>query len=159
VFAGLRRAGTTSPALHPAAVEPLRYSSPEQASGADVDARSDVYSWGVIAYELLSGRHPFAGRSTPRQMMAAHADEEPVHLQAGHGNVPGNVSRLVMRCLSKDPAKRPESAREVLALMTKEMLVPPPAPRAGTGQKAVTTILLLAVLLIALLAWFGMRQP
>src|SRR5688500_10775092 len=52
-------------------VEPLRYTAPEQAGGGKVDARSDVYSWGVIAYELVSGRHPFAGRTTPRQIMAA----------------------------------------------------------------------------------------
>ena len=160
VFAGLRRAGSSSQATHPAAVEPLRYSSPEQAATNKADARSDVYSWGVIAYELLGGRHPFAGRSTPRQMMAAHADEEPMQLQTGPSNVPAGVSRLVMRCLSKDPAKRPESARELLAIMTKELLVPPPKPKAGTGQKAVTALLLLALVLIGVMAWLGIRsQP
>lgn len=158
VFAALRRAGALTPSEHPAAIEPLRYSSPEQAAGEAPDARSDVYAWGVIAYELLGGRHPFAGRTTPRQMLAAHADEEPVQLSAGPSSVPSGVTRLVMRCLSKDPSKRPESAREVFAVMTKEMLVPPPEPPAGTGQKFVIAFLVLAAVLIALIAWLGLRS-
>jgi serine/threonine-protein kinase len=159
VFGALRRVGTTAVTAHPEAVEPLRYASPEQASNGSADARSDVYSWGVIAYELLSGRHPFAGRTTPRQMMAAHADEEPAQLAAAPGSVPGSVTRLVMRCLSKDPSKRPESAREVFAAMTKELLVPPPAPAAGTGQRVVIGILVLAVLLIILIVYLGSMSP
>ncbi len=157
VFSALRRGDVGSIAMHPAAVEPLRYSSPEQASGGVADARSDVYAWGVIAYELLSGRHPFAGRNTPRQMMAAHTDEDPPQLSGGRVNVPGAVARLVMRSLSKDPAKRPESARELLAIMTKEMLIPPPAPAAGAGQKAVMILMVAAVALVAIIAWLGMN--
>ncbi|MGK2963727.1 MAG: serine/threonine-protein kinase [Gemmatimonadaceae bacterium] len=157
VFASLRRARPASGGIHPAAVEPLRYSSPEQSSSA-ADARSDVYSWGVIAYELLGGRHPFAGRSTPRQMMAAHEAEDPPPLQTGQSQVPGSVSRLVMRSLAKDPSKRPESAREVLAVMTKELLVPPPAAPAGSGQKLVTALLIMVVVFIALMAWLGMNR-
>ena len=156
-FDALRRSGTRSASAAQAAIEPLRYSSPEQASGAAADARSDVYAWGVIAYELLGGRHPFAGRTTPRQMMAAHADEEPLQLSTGPSSVPSGVTRLVMRCLSKDPSKRPEAAREVFAVMTKELLTPPPAPKAGSGQKFAIAFLVAAVVLIALIAWLGMR--
>ena len=158
VFSALRRAGVSAANLHPAAVEPLRYSSPEQAHGVSADARSDVYAWGVIAYELLGGRHPFAGRSTPRQMMAAHSDEEPQPLSTGPSSVPGVVTRLVMRSLSKDPSKRPESAREILAVMTKEMLVPPPPPAAGRGQKLAIAMMILAVLVLAVIAWMGMNR-
>jgi serine/threonine protein kinase len=157
VFTALHRAGPHAAGLHPAAIEPLRYSSPEQSHGIAADARSDVYSWGVIAYEILGGRHPFAGRSTPRQMMAAHSDEEPQPLSSGPTPVPGAVTRLVMRALSKDPSKRPESAREILAVMTKEMLVPPPAPAAGQGQKLAIALMILAVALLGVIAWFGMR--
>jgi serine/threonine-protein kinase len=158
VFSALRRSGRTIETAHPAAVEPLRYASPEQAAGNGADARSDVYAWGVVAYEVLGGRHPFAGRTTPRQMMAAHTDEEPVQLQPAPGNAPGSVTRLVMRCLSKDPSKRPESAREIFAALTKELLVPPPAPKAGTGQRVVVGVMILIVLMIVAISWLGMRS-
>jgi serine/threonine-protein kinase len=157
VFAGLRRRSTRTEAAVSSAADPLRYASPEEANGGKSDARSDVYAWGVIGYELLSGRHPFAGRNTPRQMMAAHIEEEPVQLTSGPSAAPSAVTRLVMRCLSKDPSKRPESAREILAVLTKEMLVPPPQPAAGSGQKAVLAMFVLAVVLIVAIAWMGMR--
>lgn len=156
VYDALRRSVSTDDARS-AAAGALRYASPEQAAGGHADARSDVYAWGVIAYELLSGRHPFAGRTTPRQMMAAHTDEEPAQLPAGLSDVPSAVIKLVMRCLSKQPAKRPESAREIFALMTREMLVPPPAPSAGSGQNLMMGLMIAAVALIALIAWLGMR--
>lgn len=158
VFAALRQQGARASRATPSAAEPLRYASPEQASGGRADTRSDVYAWGVIAYELLGGRHPFAGRNTPRQMMAAHADEEPPPLAIGPSSVPSTVIRLVMRCLSKDPAKRPESAREILGVMTKEMLVPPKAAPAGSGQKLVIALLIISVVIIGLIAWLGMRS-
>lgn len=143
---------------NPAGADPLRYATPEQAGGGQADARSDVYAWGMIAYELLSGRHPFAGRTTPRQMAAAHLDEEPAQLTSGKSEIPAAVSRLVMRCLSKDPSKRPESAREILAVMTREMLVPPPAPAAGSGQKLVIALVVALVALIAIIALMGLNK-
>ncbi|MDO8679576.1 MAG: serine/threonine-protein kinase [Acidobacteriota bacterium] len=158
VFAALRQQGVRASHATPSAAEPLRYASPEQGSGGRADTRSDVYAWGVIAYELLGGRHPFAGRSTPRQMMAAHADEEPPPLATGPSGAPSTVTRLVMRCLSKDPAKRPESAREILEVMTREMLVPPKAAPAGSGQKLVIALLIISVASIGLIAWLGMRS-
>jgi serine/threonine protein kinase len=136
----------------------LRYGTPEQALGAAADARSDVYAWGMIAYELLGGRHPFAGRSTPSQMVAAHRDEEPAQLVVGKSEIPSAISRLIMRCLSKDPSKRPESAREILAVMTREMLVPPPAPEAGSGQKFVIALVIIVVVLLAVITWLGFRR-
>ena len=90
-------------------------------------------------------------------MMAAHSDEEPQPLSSGPAPVPGSVTRLVMRALSKEPSKRPESAREILAEMTKEMLVPPPAPAAGRGQKLAIGTMILAVAMLAVIAWLGMR--
>ena len=157
IFAGLRRQGARSASLSPDAADPLRYAAPEQAGGSKSDTRSDVYAWGVIGYELLSGRHPFAGRNTPRQIMAAHSDEEPAQLMSGSATAPSAVTRLVMRCLSKDPSKRPESARELLAVMTKEMLVPPPAAPAGSGQKMVIGIAVVLLVAILVMAWLGIN--
>lgn len=156
VFAAIRRNAATDEARS-AAAESLRYASPEQASGRIADARSDVYAWGLIAYELLGGRHPFAGRTTPRQMMAAHADEIPAQLSTPAAGVPQAITRLVMRCLSKDPARRPESAREVLAVLTKEMLVPPPQAPAGRGQQFMIVLMITAVALLGVIAWLGAR--
>ena len=157
VFTGLRRQSTQSAGAVSGTADPLRYASPEEANGGRSDARSDVYAWGVVGYELLSGHHPFVGRNTPRQMMAAHMEEEPPQITSGPAAAKSAITRLVMRCLSKDPKKRPESAREVLSVITRDMLVPPPAPAAGTGQKAIMTLLVLAVVVLAVAAWFGMK--
>jgi TolB-like protein/tRNA A-37 threonylcarbamoyl transferase component Bud32 len=86
------------------------YMSPEQAAGDDVDHRADIYSWGVVAYELLSGAHPFAGKTTSQQLIAAHVSETPRPLRGA----PPVLAALVMRALEKDPAKRPQSADELV---------------------------------------------
>ncbi|MEO5904904.1 MAG: serine/threonine-protein kinase [Gemmatimonadaceae bacterium] len=156
VYTAIRHHKAVEP--NPVGADPLRYSTPEQARGGQADARSDVYAWGMIAYELLSGRHPFAGRITPKQMAAAHLDEEPAQLMAGKSKIPPAVSRLVMRCLSKDPSKRPESAREILSVMTRAMLVPPPAPAAGSGQKVVVALAIVLLVLVAVIAFMGLGK-
>src|SRR5687768_14935356 len=75
------------------------YMAPEQAAGdPDVDARADVYAWGVVAYELLAGVPPFAGRA-PHQLIAAHIGEPPPPLTVGAPERPVTLAALVMRCL------------------------------------------------------------
>ena len=56
------------------------YMAPEQAVGDEVDARADLYAWGVMAYELLTGKHPFADKTTEQQLIAAHIAEKPKSL-------------------------------------------------------------------------------
>ncbi|MDZ4862504.1 MAG: protein kinase [Gemmatimonadota bacterium] len=90
------------------------YMAPEQAAGDTVDHRADLYAWGVMAYELLSGVHPFAGKSSAQQLIAAHLAETPVALGARSPAVSPALSQLVMRCLAKAPADRPSSAAELL---------------------------------------------
>ena len=158
VFAGLRRAGISRNIATPTGGEPIRYASPEQAGGAKADTRSDAYSWGVIAYEMLTGRHPFSGRMTPRDMMAAHTGEEPPPFGQGAPAVPPGIAKLVMRCLSKDPAMRPETGRQILDAITRELLVPPRSPAAGSGQKTVMALFLVAVVAIAVIIWLGFRR-
>ena len=157
-FTALRRTYSRARLATPSGGEPLRYASPEQTQGAKADTRSDVYAWGVIAYELLGGRHPFSGRTTPREMMVAHSDEQPPSLAMSGVDVPQGVTKLIMRCLSKNPVERPETARQVLDAMTREMLVPEPAPAAGSGQKAMMLLLVIAVVAIAVIAWMGMQK-
>jgi serine/threonine-protein kinase len=155
VFTALRRS-SSSRYTTPTSGESLRYVAPEQASGGKADTRSDAYAGGVIAYELLAGRHPFAGRSTPQQIIAAHTDETPPPLTTISPDLPSGIVRLINRCLSKDPSKRPETARDIRDVMTKEMLQPEPAPAAGSGQKVVMAIMILAVVAIGVIAWLGM---
>ncbi len=82
------------------------YMSPEQAAGQEnLGARSDVYSLGAVAYFLLTGQPPFAGRS-PVQMLAAHMYEAPTPLINHRADVPADLQTVVLRCLGKDPAER-----------------------------------------------------
>jgi eukaryotic-like serine/threonine-protein kinase len=85
------------------------YMAPEQAVGDEVDARADLYAWAVIAYELLAGHHPFAGKASAQQMIAAHVAEAPPPLARG---LPPMLSALVIRCLAKSPIARPASASQ-----------------------------------------------
>jgi serine/threonine-protein kinase len=82
------------------------YMSPEQAAGKpNLDARSDVYSVGGVAYFLLTGQPPFV-RETAMQMLLAHAYEPVVPPSQVRPGVPADLEAVVLRCLEKDPARR-----------------------------------------------------
>jgi tetratricopeptide (TPR) repeat protein len=93
------------------------YMAPEQAAGdANVDHRADIYALGAMAYELLSGKHVFADR-TPQRMLAAHMSEAPRSISELRGDLPAALAGLVMQCLAKDPAERPQTANEVVRVL------------------------------------------
>ncbi len=104
------------------------YLSPEQAQGKDVDIRSDIYSLGVILYEFLTGYRPFDGSSFELINHHARTAPPPFHKRNPACRVPAAVERLVMRCLEKNPARRPRSARELAAAFEKAA-PPPPQPQ------------------------------
>lgn len=85
------------------------YMSPEQCRGEQLDGRSDVYSLGIIAYQMLSGSLPFSGDATT--LVDAHQSLRPPPLAAKARNLPKPVARWVMAALAKKPADRPQSAR------------------------------------------------
>jgi serine/threonine-protein kinase len=86
------------------------FMSPEQSMGrADLDARSDLYSVGAVAYYLLSGRHVFV-KDTLYQVLAAHQYEKPTPLLEVKPGVPADLAAVVMRCLEKAPEARPQNA-------------------------------------------------
>ncbi|MES3035611.1 MAG: serine/threonine-protein kinase [Gemmatimonadota bacterium] len=91
------------------------YMSPEQAAGDEfVDERADLYSWGIVAWEMFSGRHPFADRKTQRALFVAHVAETPAPIQSIRPDVPAPLSALIAHCLEKDPKRRPRSAAAIL---------------------------------------------
>jgi len=90
------------------------YMSPEQITADPaIDQRSDLYSFGCLAYEVLGGRSPFAGRAA-HQLLAAHMSERPAPIETICPECPAALSRVVMQCLEKAPERRPASAHEIL---------------------------------------------
>ena len=89
-----------------------RYVSPEQCSGLEVDARSDVYALGCVLYELLAGRPPFVGGSAAEVLMQ-HRNTAPRPLREIVGGIPDAIGAVVLRALTKDPDDRPGSADEL----------------------------------------------
>lgn len=132
------------------------YMSPEQAAGdPQVDHRADIYSAGVVAYEMLAGRAPFEGR--PQEVMAQHVTVPPRPLADVAPQVPAPLARLVMQCLEKRPEARPESADAVLEAL--DSLTPRAGDadaRAGRGRRGLRIGTLVAV--SALLASAGWWQ-
>jgi serine/threonine-protein kinase len=90
------------------------YICPEQVRGEDVDHRGDLYSVGIILYELLTGALPFSGRSSMDMFLAHAAEPPPPFSTIGAGDwVSPALETVVMSCLAKEPSKRPASAREL----------------------------------------------
>ncbi|HEX3867233.1 MAG TPA: protein kinase [Gemmatimonadaceae bacterium] len=91
-----------------------QYMAPEQAAGdPSTDHRADIYSFGCLAYELLCGKTPFGGLVI-HQLFRAHMMEPPTPIQDLRPDVPPALANLVLKCFAKDPADRPQSAREIL---------------------------------------------
>ena len=89
------------------------YMSPEQATGdAEVDHRSDLYSLGVLAYHMLTGRPPFVG-GTPHSVIASHVAERPTPIRRLNPSVPKGMADAVEKCLAKQPDERFQSAGEL----------------------------------------------
>jgi eukaryotic-like serine/threonine-protein kinase len=85
-----------------------RYMSPEQIRGEQVTEQSDVYAFGILAYEVLTGRGPYTPRGEA-QMVVAHLQSEPLKLRELRADVDAPVAALIERCLAKDPNRRPRA--------------------------------------------------
>jgi serine/threonine-protein kinase len=93
------------------------YISPEQALKGTVDARSDIYALGCVGYWLLTGQPVFEGR-TPLDTIFSHAQKPPVPpSHRTEQEVPEALEKIILKCLEKEPEKRPQSAAEVASLL------------------------------------------
>ncbi|MFI5311696.1 MAG: protein kinase [Gemmatimonadales bacterium] len=143
------------------------YMAPEQASADPLtDHRADIYSWGVLAYELLTGGTPFAGRPA-QAMLSAHVTEAPEPVTKRRAQVPPGLASLVMRCLEKRAADRPQIGAELVRALD-EMVTPsdglePTTARPATSARRATfgtkgLVLAVSVVIVAAAAWYGVRR-
>ncbi|MHB8095024.1 MAG: protein kinase domain-containing protein [Candidatus Aminicenantales bacterium] len=138
------------------------YMSPEQAELLDVDRRADIYSLGVVLYEMVSGRVPFDGE-TPLSIAMKHKTEKPRNVRELNAQVPPALEGVIAKCLSKSPADRYQSAEELMAalgaiekdLSTGERVVPKEkreAAAAKTPTKEITVTFQVRKLLVPAVA-------
>jgi serine/threonine-protein kinase len=113
------------------------YMAPEQAAAdPNTDHRADLYAFGAVAYELLTGKAPFAGRS-PQAMIAAHMTETPESVAMRRPAIPAALADLVMRCLEKQPLNRPQRADDILRELDR---VPATAASDGRTRPSVAVL-------------------
>lgn len=147
------------------------YMAPEQVEGKEVDQRTDIYSLGVILYEMLTGRVPFKGKS-PISVAFMHKTEKPKDPRIYNDQIPEDLSRLVLRCMEKDKAKRYQNVGELSAaleriegdLPTSEFIMPKKKPTTTkqitftfTWWKFLIPVLLLLAVLVVLFMPFGKK--
>ena len=91
----------------------LSYMSPEQARGVEVDARTDIWSLGVVIYEMVGGRPPFEGK-TMTDVLAAVLDQEPAPLTRYAPDAPADLERIIRKALAKDPDQRYQTVKDLI---------------------------------------------
>jgi eukaryotic-like serine/threonine-protein kinase len=140
----------------------LPYMSPEQAEGRDADARSDIFAFGAVLYEMVSGRRAFEGRSAA-SVLAAVLDRDPPPLASLQALSPPALDHIVARCLAKDPDERWQSAGDVMRELRWVASAPPPAAigavRRGWSVAWVASTIALAAALAGTAAWTARKTP
>ncbi|HKA37999.1 MAG TPA: protein kinase [Thermoanaerobaculia bacterium] len=156
---------TASPATEPGVVlGTLGYMSPEQVRGRPLDARTDIFSFGAILYEMLSGNRAFAGDSAADTMSAILREDAP-ELSTANRSIPPGVEKIVRHCLEKNPADRFRSAHDLAfgldALTASSVasasvaLSEPPRPRARLAAAAAVLVAIAAAAFLAGRLWRG----
>jgi Tol biopolymer transport system component len=145
------------------------YMSPEQAEGKTIDPRSDIFSLGVMLYEMATGRRPFEGE-TPTSLVSSILKDTPRPVIEWRSDLPRHLGRIIGRCLEKAPRRRVQSAVDVhneLVALKKEVesvatTAPVPVTKARPWARwglAAVAVVAVAVLVWALLEWGGEAPP
>ncbi|MCL5279479.1 MAG: protein kinase [Planctomycetes bacterium] len=137
------------------------YMSPEQAAGDPVDYRSDIWSLGLVVYEMLAGAFPFRG-DTRRDVLHSILHEEPPRLRRIRRDVPRWLERMVLQMMEKDPARRPTNVRELLAELDRLGRAVQPGDRPTAWRRTrrqVVALLTAATLCVGAMAWAYLRPP
>ena len=145
----------------------ISYMSPEQAEGRKVDARSDIFSFGAVLYEMATGQRAFTG-SSKISTLAAILHSEPKPPAEIHPGLLPELLKIIQRCLRKDPAWRYHSAADVKIALHDvqhelESGIQEPAPRPASRRRALwPAVAVVAVLIAAALGWWfgsGTERP
>jgi len=118
----------------------MPYMSPEQVQGQAVDHRTDIFSLGVILYELATGRRPFQGRSSA-EIASAILRDAPASATSIRRDLPASLQRAIEGCLQKDPIARPQSARDVRSLLAASRRAVPAQASAPAGDEQSIAVL------------------
>ena len=138
------------------------YISPEQAEGKETDPRSDIYSLGVIIFEMVTGRVPFKG-DTSLSIALMHKTETPPDPREFNTQIPIDLSRLILKCMEKDKEKRYQESEELFSdlnkiekeISTKDKVIPKRKSRIGIQRKSFLTFLLPGSLLVIAIIVLG----
>jgi len=122
----------------------LQYVSPEQARGGAVDGRSDIFSFGIVLYEMVTGKNPFT-TSSFLETVSRIRDMSPPAIE--RGDCPDDLKRIIAECLAKSPERRYQTARDVMVDLEKVGTLP--ARRTGRLSPALTAAAIVAMLLLA----------
>ncbi len=149
------------------------YMSPEQAEVKEVDQRSDIYSLGVILYEMVTGRVPFEGE-TPLGIAMKHKSEMPKDPKEINAQIPDDLNKVILRCMEKDKKKRYQSVGEVRSeleniekgIPTTERVIPKRKPITskeitvtfGLKKLLIPALVAVVLIVIALIVWQPWEQ-